>query len=224
MKFDIKKIIVLISSVAILIGCSDFLDESPESALTSSSFFQSEDDAVAAVTGVYSRLTNRFGAFQRGLYNRNYFWIYQNAGNETRGRGGTRPNINNFTVDATESLTTDTWGASVIAISYIATTIDGINNVPEMTLQRRAELIGELKFLRALLYFNLVEAFGPSPLIIDAPKVGDDFNIPHALLMLFMTKLLLICQMPNQHFPRLGFKKWEDRPKDPQRHFWGKSI
>jgi len=178
MKKNIKTYFVLIASMALCHGCSDFLDEAPESALTSSSFFQSENDAVAAVTGVYSRLTNRFGAFQRGLYNRNHFWVFQNAGNETRGRGGTRPNINNFTVDATESLTTDTWGASIITISYIATTIEGISSVPDMSQERKDELIGELKFVRALLYFNLVQAFGPTPLIVDAPKVGDDFNVP----------------------------------------------
>ncbi len=159
-------------------GCSDFLDENPESALAGSSFFQSENDGISAVTGIYSRLTQRRGAFNRGLYTRDFPVVLQNLGDQSRGRGGTRANYNNFVVDASDVVSTNFWGASILTISYIATTIDGIQGIPDVSEERKNKLIGEAKFIRALLYFNMVQAFGPNPLIVDPPKAGDDFNVP----------------------------------------------
>jgi hypothetical protein len=171
-----KNILIGISAIgitAMLMPACTKLNESPQGSLTPANFYQTQSDAVAAVTAVYSTLTTDINN-DFPVYGRNLNLIVDNTSdNQVYSPSNTNPDVRALGT-ATYVSTNDRvhkiyaqlyWGINRanIAIDKIPTIPAGQFVDPTHTANN---LVNEAKFIRALLYFDLVRLYGNVPLLL----------------------------------------------------------
>lgn len=165
--------ILLITGV--LAASCNKLDESPSSLITASQFYKTQSDAVAAVSAVYSALnTDAAGDFP--MYGRNLNLLTGNASDDqVFSPSNTNTDVRALgtaTYVATNDRVKKNWQQHYFAISRANIAID---NIPAIDFDTtiRARLVREAKFIRGLLYFNIVRFWGDAPLILHDPSSID---------------------------------------------------
>lgn len=143
-------------------GCQ-FLDENPQDFLAPANFYKTEADAVAAVNAVYSHLST-------GAYYGGNAWRLGDLASDLLDDGAVSRTetleLNTYTVASTNDIVSEFWQRLYTAINQANA---AIGRVPGTTMDatRKARLVAEVRFLRALFYFDLVKAFGDVPLVIE---------------------------------------------------------
>ena len=169
MKNKIKYLYLVVLASG-FVACSDLLDEVPVSQLLTENSFKTEADAVAAIVGVYSSLQ------LEGVYGKSqtlFSTDEHNAGSKVPLSG---LNLYNFTADNVEVIL-PIWRDHYKGINRAnlsITRIPGIN----MDVVKRNNLVAEAKFIRALLYFNLIRYFGDVPYKDSETTSFTNLNIP----------------------------------------------
>jgi hypothetical protein len=155
-------------------GCKkDFLNQSPESSLTNSNFWKTESDLRQGVNGAYSTLSEAWGRSVSGLFgemrsdNTTFQYNAPQRGQENREQ------VDEFLANSANTLLQDFWRDSYTAIFRSNDVLDHVGAIP-MSEAARAQAIGEVKFLRAFHYFNLVRQFGGVPLRLEATRSPTD--------------------------------------------------
>lgn len=166
-----KKLPILL---LLFVSCNK-LDENPDSIITVSQFYKTQSDAISAVSAVYSTLnTDAAGDFP--MYGRNLNLMTGNGSDDQI----FSPSNTNTDVRALGTATyvpandriKKNWQQHYFGISRANVAIDNIPNINfDTTL--RSRLIRESKFIRALLYFNIVRFWGEAPLILHDPTSID---------------------------------------------------
>lgn len=158
-------------------GCSDdFLDLAPISQQNSTNFYKTSEDMKNALTAVYGSL--QYG----GQYYSSMSIIGELRSDNTEitnpAAGADQQAVDDFTNVPVTSISSNTWNAHYQGIQAANILLDRINNVT-MDANLKARYIGEAKFLRALMYFNLVRIYGDVPLVVTAindPQEGYSFG------------------------------------------------
>lgn len=169
-----RKYIFMIFFTVSLNSCKNsFLDITPESNLTEANFYKTEDDFRQALNGAYARLRNTIaGNFNPGSFNgTGYSWNINemrsdnthydyNAAN--RGQAG-KELIADFANDFANPVL---GGFYTDAYNGIARTNTILTRIASASFadDKKNQITGETKFLRALYYFHLVRYFGGVPL------------------------------------------------------------
>jgi len=170
----------------VLVSCSDFLDIAPTSTYTNENLFQTTDQAVTSLMGVYNSL------LYDGLYGRNIVMYYdldtdlsQIAGGNSYGKpDGERRSIAHYAFDASTSQLSNAWQFFYDGIERANIVID---KVPKMDLYTNGtdeqkkilqRVLGESLTLRAILYFDLVRFWGDVPFKTTPSYAGQNFDIP----------------------------------------------
>ncbi|WP_057936700.1 RagB/SusD family nutrient uptake outer membrane protein [Algoriphagus resistens] len=155
---------------------SDFLDLAPISQGNSTNFYKTASDLENALTAVYGSL--QYG----GTYYSSMHVIGELRSDNTEitnpNAGANLQAVDDFTNDAVNSISSTTWNAHYQGIQAANIVIDKIASV-EMDDALKARYTGEAKFLRALLYFNLVRIYGDVPLVLQVitnPEQGYTFG------------------------------------------------
>ncbi|TDW99232.1 RagB/SusD family nutrient uptake outer membrane protein [Dinghuibacter silviterrae] len=165
---------IFLPAALLVVSCNK-LSENPNSEIVSSQFYKTSSDAVAAVTAVYSTL-NSDPAGDFPIYGRNLNLLIENASdNQVYSPSNTNPDVRALgteTYVSSNDRVHKTWQQHYYGISRANVAIDNIPQIPltqfaDTTLRPR--LVREAKFIRALLYFNLVRMFGPVPLVLHDP-------------------------------------------------------
>jgi len=166
-----KKLSILL---LLFVSCNK-LDENPDSLITVSQFYKTQSDAISAVSAVYSTLnTDAAGDFP--MYGRNLNLMTGNGSDDQI----FSPSNTNTDVRALGTATyvpandriRKNWQQLYFGISKANVAIDNIPTINfDTTL--RSRLIRESKFIRALLYFNIVRFWGDAPLILHDPTSID---------------------------------------------------
>lgn len=159
----ITKLYVSLASIVLLSACSkDFLSLNPETYVNAENFYRNESELKQAVNGSYSTL--------QGLGKINY-WLFGEMRsdnttyqNNTTDRGHeAREFIDQFLTSATAEPISQFWQASYQGISRSNEVLNKMEGVA-LADNIKKQYIGEVKFLRAFHYFNLVRQFGGVPL------------------------------------------------------------
>jgi hypothetical protein len=150
-------------------ACSD-LDREPVGFITTEQLYQTEADATAGVTGVYASLTNDS---DQPLYGRNLYFLTDMASDyAAAGASAINANVRALSAvsyNAVNDRISLVWEQIYRGINRANVAIDHIPEVqgsPEV----KQRLINEAKFIRALLYFDAVQLWGPAPLILHEPE------------------------------------------------------
>jgi hypothetical protein len=174
---------------AILIGlflglsaCSDFLELPSETNLTSTTFFQSQNDFQKAVNGAYEPLR---GLFNSGANAATGSWLMgEMHSDNTRYKYNPnfratidQENIADFTVISTNTAALNKYRGYYLVIAranQILSNIDGV----DFDATTKNNIKGQALFLRALSYFDLVQYFGEIPLHLIPSTSLNDVALP----------------------------------------------
>lgn len=169
-----RSIYILFICCFTLFSCKkEFLTLVPQSQATDVAFYKNTADISTAVTGAYARL--------QSLYMGNFITLMEARGDNVEdlnpgANAGTQYNIDRFLAKSDNTDINDTWTTIYDGVSRCNNTLTHLNVVDNPALKSQFE--GELRFLRALHYFNLVRLWGAAPLILtpvtasDAQKIG----------------------------------------------------
>lgn len=169
------KFICLLLTSLIFVECKD-LEEKVYSANAENSFFTSDKDVTAALTGMYRPMQVCCGGYgQAGTM------MLNGASDEGTGADfwGTYDRLD-YTPSSTGEIP-DWWRSSYLAIAGANLIIDNkakieaIDATVDKSFSKAA--VGEAKFWRGVLYFQLAQMFGGVPLRVTQTKRADQTNI-----------------------------------------------
>lgn len=153
----------------------DFLDLQPISSVTTDNFYQNANDIKNAVSGIYA-------ALQLGGITVNSYIFGDIRSDDTQpvasGSVTDQDEFHRFYIRTTNPFILGRWNDSYRGISRCNAILERIGNISmDETLKNRN--IGEAKFIRALIYFNLARTFGDVPLVtkeIKDPDAGYEYG------------------------------------------------
>ncbi|MCB0568544.1 MAG: RagB/SusD family nutrient uptake outer membrane protein [Phaeodactylibacter sp.] len=184
-----KPHIILLSFISMLavFSCEDFLELEPVSQSIAvgntnadSVYFKSASEVEAALAGAYSDFKNEY-------YQLDYY-VNGDAQADDAYAGGDNPDnfqIDDYKLDATNRNVSRDWAylySTVGKTNTILNNIDALTD-PGLSDTRREEIIGEAAFIRAFMYFQLVQLWGDVPLqlqevkSISADKLDEIYSI-----------------------------------------------
>ncbi|MEM6844058.1 MAG: RagB/SusD family nutrient uptake outer membrane protein [Bacteroidota bacterium] len=163
MKNLLYSLLTAVASIAFF-SCEDELELTPITDKVASNFYTNEAEIESAIIGVYAQLQDN------GLYGLDLIAAGEVSGNDTfeeiaANDGGRFGQLDDFSTFPGNDLVGDIWRESFIAIQRANTVLNRINNIEFEDESVKNARIGEMKFVRALMYFNLVRLYGDVPLI-----------------------------------------------------------
>lgn len=175
---SIKKSITAFAVITLIIllvtSCKRYLDNAPQGELTDAVIGTDPNAAVNLTNGVYNSLWlgDAFGG--PDVHSLSYI-ILTNVASDDADKGssptdyGPALEVDNFTLSANNSIVNGIWRGYYQAI---ARTNQALTYLPTSPLNDASKnrLIGEVKFIRAYLYFNMVRFFGGVPKIDRVPS------------------------------------------------------
>ncbi|HEX9509260.1 MAG TPA: RagB/SusD family nutrient uptake outer membrane protein [Puia sp.] len=156
--------LLIAGGLVIVAGCNKTIDKTPISSLTTGNFYKTATDAESGLVGAYN-----------GLYQQYYIWDYMTNGDAQSDNcyaGGNNPDnfsIDNFSLTPLNGNITRDWQGLYAAIANANAVLDNVPAIQDPVWNgttRKAQILGEAKFLRALHYFNLVTTYGDVPLAL----------------------------------------------------------
>ena len=157
------KYLYLVVLVSGFVACSDLLEEVPLSQASPENSFKTEANAIAAIVGVYSslQLAGVYGTQIEPIPRQclgNFSTDETYAGSKVSLSGF---NLYTFTADNIE-IVLPIWRDHYVGINRANLAISKIPTI-DMNVAERNALVAEAKFIKSLLYFNLIRYFGDVP-------------------------------------------------------------
>jgi hypothetical protein len=148
-------------------SCKDFLEEDPKNFVAVTNFYKNGDDAVAAVNAIYGYLNSTSTGSTAGVYHSS-FWVAAGlASDELLNQQIFAPDLDQlatFTHGPQNAALLEIWAMHYKAITIANIAIERIPGIP-MDQALKDRLLGEARFLRGMLYFDMVRMFGSIPLL-----------------------------------------------------------
>lgn len=162
--------LIIVAIMGMLTSCKkDFLDKNPTAEIANQAFWNSDEDAKMALAGVYRRL-------QSGFYGQGKLWLDTYSDNALDRH--TFYGFNNLTLGVVNS--TNIPGAfyntpyeGIASCNFF---LDNIDKAP-ISDALKAGYKAEVRFIRAMIYFDLVQAYGGVVLYETAPLSVEDAKI-----------------------------------------------
>lgn len=170
------KYLYIAVAMAVLGSCSeDFVTLQPKGSFLSSSYYKNEQQATAALVGVYDPLRKNTGGFENmvAMLNAGSDDFYAGGGSASDGNG-----IQNFSSHSLTSLIIpgSFWNDHYQGIYRANVLLSKMSGV-DMSDALKVRFTAETKTLRALYYFNLVRMFKNIPLILDPLTTSTMLNV-----------------------------------------------
>src|SRR5918993_924456 len=163
----IRTTVLLALSAFVLPSCEKFLEENPRNLVSVANFYKTSDDAVAAVNAIYGYLNSTSTGSTAGVYHSTFWVVAGLASDEMQNNQFGAPDLDQlatFTQSAQNNSLLETWQMHYKTITVANIAIERIPAI-NMDATLRARLVNEAKFIRALMYFDLVRMFGDVPLL-----------------------------------------------------------
>ncbi|MFI1773445.1 RagB/SusD family nutrient uptake outer membrane protein [Thalassobellus citreus] len=146
-----KKILIFGILIATFFSCSDFIEEENLSSVSAESFYVTPDGFNSLVNANYAQLRKIYGDSP---------WLYIGGTDlYSKGRGRGNLGLAEYTeLNSTNSAIDDLYKSAYTAIQ-LANRAVYYSEITEQT-DDLGQLVGEVKFLRALSYFLLVQTYG----------------------------------------------------------------
>lgn len=154
-------------------SCKKFLEEDPKNQVTITNFYKTESDAIAAVNAIYAYLNSvdnfAVGGNTAGVYHSTFWVTIGLASDEMLNNQLGAANfdqLSSFSHTPQNPSMEEIWGMHYKTITLANIAIARIPGI-SMNATLRDRLVGEAKFLRGLMYFNLVRMYGEIPLLLE---------------------------------------------------------
>ncbi|MGO4875121.1 RagB/SusD family nutrient uptake outer membrane protein [Pedobacter psychrotolerans] len=155
-------------------SCTKELNQQPLTSKSLASFLTTETEVEEYVNAVYGTLQSN-GLY--GLYLPAFGEIpSDNTFDEVPANdGGMYGQLDQFTTVASNGMLSDLWKNSYQGIQRANTVLNRIDGIPYASAALKQARKGEMHFVRALLYFNMVRVFGDVPLVIKETTNPNEF-------------------------------------------------
>ncbi len=190
--------------ITLAMGC-DFLDENPESLITSANYYQTEKDAVAAVNALYDYLsvgTNYLWDPGFGGIFFNDYWVLQDLLSDNCMEILASPeyrNISEFRFTPDNLRFELYWQDLYKTINAANVVILKVPNI-DFNEERRLHLESEARFIRAMMYFELVKLFGEVPLKTSPTISAEDSYLERSSIEDIYNLIVSDLEFAAQHF------------------------
>ncbi len=168
-----KKNYIYIAFLAITLfgfsSCSDFLDRMPDDELSDGSFWKTPNDAKMFIADVYRQVLPGGGA---GDIDSDI-----NSDNAVHGIKWAAGDVSRGIYDPAAM----GWSGDYKAIRACNVLLSKIDNVPNYDQADKEAVMGEARFLRGYIYFNLIQTFGGVPYVdqpVDLKEMGNITRTP----------------------------------------------
>jgi hypothetical protein len=171
MKLSTKKYLLLvISSLIIISGCSKFLEEPDRSNFTKENYFKKPEHAESIINSIYEDMRNVLG----GGFNGGPWMMLEFASGLANTELGQAQN--SIFVRNLVNNSDNAYGQTYWTNFYrgIANANLAISKIPDIKMDEnvKKKLLGEARYLRAMYYYDLVRIFGSIPLISEPVDLG----------------------------------------------------
>jgi len=166
--------LALLCGSLLLASCGeDFLDQDNPNAIPAADYYKSENDVLLALNGVYQALRDNSGiAESSGLYSEQRS---DNTGtNDNQSNAGEPFQFNAFSLLPSNSYLQTHWTALYQIITRANNVLAGAETVTFAKPETKAQYQAEAKFIRALIYFELVRKWGDVPLVTQPLTTPED--------------------------------------------------
>jgi len=164
----IKYLIIAITGF-VFISCSDFLNPLPDSAVAVESFFETDEDVLAGIIGIYDAIQGvnentetNIGRANRGVQFFHLLTEHRTDNTRNATLEGSKSDFHRYVVNANNVESEDFW-QSMYQVIFRANNV--LNYMEVADEDNRASYTAEAKFLRAYAYFHLVRLFSDVPLV-----------------------------------------------------------
>lgn len=167
-------LLVLVSSM-FLGSCEKFLTEDLKGTFSTDTFYKNEKQAIQAINGVYQAISFKDPD--------NNIWVFGAVASDDAVKGGNPGDqaeisyIDDFTADANNGISGNYWSYAYEAIARANNVIANVPAVP-MDEGLKNRIVGEAKFIRAYVYFNLVNIYGQVPLKLQPQLTQEAIHVP----------------------------------------------
>ena len=178
MKFNYKHIstLVLFAMMVFGTGCKKFLEETDPSNLTPDTYYTIPEHAEAALAAGYAQ--TRFIGNGAGIFVANFSMLEVVTGT-ARTETGQNSDLNNLVglqYNGDNLLVRNWWNGLYNVIAQTNLVLQKVPAITPMDETRKAQILGEARFLRAWAYFYLVQLYGDVPLItVPQTTASEDF-------------------------------------------------
>lgn len=171
-------------------SCSSFLEETPYNKITAGNFFTTAKEAEQGVNGLYFRL--------RELYRTGYILYMCEAPTDIwKSAQVMDVEFRTWTIDATSGSVSKLWNNCYISINQANAIIKALENneIPDLADAKRAQFLGEAKFIRAHFYYHLVQQYGDVELRTEPTEslITEAYKTPAAEIWNFIIDELNFC-------------------------------
>jgi len=180
MKLNILKNIsmaALMGAILFASGCKKFLEETPPSNLSESSFFTIPDHAEAGLVSVYAN--TRFIGNDGGIFSSTWQLLEAPTGTSTTetAQNSDLNNLYSLTYDGNTQHVINWWNGLYRVIANANLVLEKVPPITPMDDKQKTKILGEAKFLRAWAYFYAVRLWGDVPLILTPQSASsEDFS------------------------------------------------
>jgi hypothetical protein len=150
-----------------LTGCEDFLDKQPLDKLSTATFWKTESDAMLGLTGVYFIEGQNGTAAKQSydLWNQDtYLRLFEATTDNGFEKDNNVTDFNNGNLTPSYGPVRDLWSTSYVKIAKCNNFLANIKGVT-MDETKKAQMIAEVRTIRAYDYFYLAFLWGDVPLI-----------------------------------------------------------
>lgn len=183
---NMNKILLICLSLLLIAGvsCKKFLATTPTDFLTPETYYETEQQLNAALTGVYDAL-GQDGTFSRYLVTELMFATDEAYYN----RDASTPVPQLYNHSSSDSRVYGSWRQLYIGINRANLLLENINK-PKMDEAKRKVMRGEALFLRAFMYFQLVNIWGDVPLRLKSSTAADPVSFPRTPASVVMQQIV----------------------------------
>lgn len=160
------KYLLVIFVVGFAYSCTDYLDIQPKSQGIAISNTSSDSLLYKTASEVEAALAGTYGDFRNEYFELDYF-VNGDAQSDDAYAGADNPanfQIDEYSIDATNTNVSRDWAYLYSTIGKANAVINNVDAVPDLASERKAEIKGEAMFIRAYMYFQLVQLWGDVPL------------------------------------------------------------
>ena len=156
MKKQILKNILVVLGISLFLSCENFLDENNIADVSAGSYYttsQGLEDAVKATYGIMKEFYGTELGFSMNVFGTDTY---------TNGADGSHKYLNwyNNQHNSSAAYFRDTWRIMYRGINQANAVINRAESIEDMDAAVKNSRIAEVRFLRALYYFNLVRYYG----------------------------------------------------------------
>lgn len=183
MERKITKIILMSISVLLFVHCNDgFLDKTPLDKMSETAIFNSDALAEAHVNSMYLVIPDPFQEGNISAITDEGFFRYGGTSTRYILSGMMTPTNVMYMSEGggahnSRTTTLNIWNRAYKFIYSMNYFLEHVNSANKLTEETKSRLIGEVYFLRAWTYYNLIQRYSGVPIITKVFGLNDEFGI-----------------------------------------------